>query len=428
MNILRQSFGISGSLNALITNKFKRNLLIMTQILPLDIKTVALDELLPAVLLRGCEKYPTNAEIKRQCENLYGASLEYYYSYFGDNLMINYCVDFLSDSAVGTSDTILRGAVELMSQVWLHPVLECDGTLNKCEIKKAQAAFNDAIRAADNDTAAYALRRTRECVCKNDSNGYSVSVDDIDAITAQSLTERYDFLRCHDNSRFFYVGDQSIEKVTDVLNEYFGDVIYSPTSDIKLNAVASTQELYCDEQEFPVAQGKLALGITTGITMTDQDCYAMLMAVEVFGGCPTSKLFVNVRERLGLCYYCNASYSKLKGIVYVSSGIDTDDYSVAKAEILNQIEMMKKGIISDDELTSAKMSLINAARQLCDRPYSMWSFCNTRLLLDLSTDINYHVDKINFVTIDDIVRVTRDWQIGGEFFVRAKESDMTDDD
>ena len=422
------TFGKSGSLAVLNADNFKRNLLVMTRMIPIDKNDTALDEFLPAVLLRGCQKHPQYADIKRQCELLYGATLEYYYSYFGDYLMINYCADFLDDAVVGSSNTILHGVVDLMSQVWLHPIFDKNGCFLKEEVEKAQNAFCDAIRASDNDTAAYALRKAREIVCSADSNGYSVSVEDIEKITPQALTERYNYLIENDNSTFFYVGNQDPQKIACVLDKYFGDAEYVPCSNISLTPVQSLSQIVSEKQTLPVKQGKLTIGVTSGITMSDKDYYAMLVAVELFGGNSSSKLFTNVRERLGLCYYCGASYSKLKGIVYISAGIDPDDLEDVKAEIFAQIEQFKQGNVTDSEIKSAKLSLINSARQLYDRPYSMWSFCNTRLMLGLSTNVAHHIDMIQSVSYEDITRVAQTWRVSGEFFVNANGSDDIDDD
>ena len=161
------------------------------------------------------------------------------------------------------------------------------------------------------------------------------------------------------------------------------------------------------------------MGFTAGITMADNDYYPMLLAVEIFGGSPISKLFMNVRERLGLCYYCGASYSKSKGIVYVSSGIDPRDREVVEKEILAQLNEMRLGNITDVELSAAQMSLINYAKQITDRPYSMWSFYNSRKLAGIDADIDTHIENLQRVTVSDIQRVVEDWKLGCVFFADA---------
>lgn len=419
MNILRCCFGNSGQLTCIQTNKFKRNLLMMTYTLPIDPNTTAFDELIPAVLLRGCKGYVTHADIKRRCEQLYGASLEYYYSYFGDHLMVNFCADFLSDRAVGGDINILRSMIELMARVWCDPVLDANGLLRADEITKTKVSFSDAILAADNDTAAYALRRTREIMCKHEPGGYSVSVEDIEKITPTALTERYKYLRCNDSSDFFYIGDADQTTVRELVSEYFGRIKYRRDNCCVSTPTAPLAHAIRQTESFPINQGKLTMGFTAGITMADSDYYPMLLAVEIFGGSPISKLFMNVRERLGLCYYCGASYSKSKGIVYVSSGIDPRDREIVETEILAQLNEMRLGNITDVELSAAQMSLINYAKQITDRPYSMWSFYNSRKLAGIDADIDTHIENLQRVTVSDIQRVVEDWKLGCVFFADA---------
>ena len=162
-----------------------------------------MDVLLPGVLLRGSVNYPTNADIAKRCEQLYGTSLGYYYSYLGDNLMVNFYVDFLSDSVVGTNGEILQGAAEMLSQVWLHPVTDNNGWLRADELEKVKKSLCDSIRADDNDTAAYASKKCREIMCEGEPCGYSISVDDITRVTTQMISDRYFELSKSNDLSFF---------------------------------------------------------------------------------------------------------------------------------------------------------------------------------------------------------------------------------
>ena len=70
---------------------------------------------------------------------------------------------------------------------------------------------------------------------------------------------------------------------------------------------------------------------------------AARLMTAMFGGTPHSKLFLNVREKMSLCYYCAARYNSNKGIMTVESGVETQNIEAAKNEILNQLEEMKRG-------------------------------------------------------------------------------------
>ena len=92
----------------------------------------------------------------------------------------------------------------------------------------------------------------------------------------------------------------------------------------------------------------------------------MILANLMFGGSSNSKLFLNVREKLSLCYYASSTYVRSKGILTVSSGIETADYDRAEAEILRQLEEIRQGLWEDWELTAARESLLSALQALGD--------------------------------------------------------------
>ena len=417
-------------MSVLRTNKFKRNLLMMTYMLPITSDTTAMDIVLPGVLLRGSVNYPTNADIAKRCEQLYGTSLGYYYSYLGDDLMVNFYVDFLSDSVMGTDGEILRGVAEMLSQIWLHPMTDKDGHLRADELEKVKRSLCDSIRADDNDTAAYASKRCREIMCAEEPCGYSISVDDIMRVTPDMINGRYFELSKANNLSFFYVGSNDVDEVADALDLYFGDDAITACATRSLSfTCAKPHSVVSKERTMQVTQGKLSIGLYAGgVTMSDSDdYYATLVAVEIFGGSPISKLFMNVRERLGLCYYCGATYNKQKGIIYVSAGIDPEERENAEREINVQLEQMRQGNISDDELQAAQLSMINVVRQISDRPYSMWSFCHIRTMMGLSTSIDRHIDKILKVNVRDVARVASTWTVGGVFFVNAENGGAYED-
>ena len=115
-------------------------------------------------------------------------------------------------------------------------------------------------------------------------------------------------------------------------------------------------------EEMDVTQGKLSMGFRCD---TDDEP-AMILTNLMFGGSSNSKLFLNVREKLSLCYYASSTYVRSKGILTVSSGIETADYDRAEAEILRQLDEIRQGLWEDWELTAARESLLSALQALGD--------------------------------------------------------------
>ena len=124
-----------------------------------------------------------------------------------------------------------------------------------------------------------------------------------------------------------------------------------------------------------VTQGKLAMGFRTGgVTCWEEEYPAMAMCNAVFGGTTLSKLFMNVREKLSLCYYASSTLEKMKGLILVSSGIEFDKFQQARDEILHQLEEIRQGNMEDWELEGARSTLLNAYASMGDSQGKLENF------------------------------------------------------
>ena len=96
------------------------------------------------------------------------------------------------------------------------------------------------------------------------------------------------------------------------------------------------------------------MGFRSGILLGDDLSDAMRVFNNIFGGTCTSRLFTVIREKMGLCYYCDSDYISTKGLLFVCSGIDSDNRDTAEKGILEQLEILKNIPVGEDELKSAK--------------------------------------------------------------------------
>jgi predicted Zn-dependent peptidase len=418
----------SARLWAVRIRKFKKNVLSMTAILPLGPETTPLDLLFPRVLMRGIDGYPENADLKKRLETLYDTRIREGCSYFGDSLKIGFTADFLDDRVV--ESPILRGVVDLLAGIWQRPALDSNRILRENEVNLAKRALCDSIRAEINNTAVYAANRCREIICAGEPYSYSVTEDEVEAIPAAALTERYRQVRNSAFLTFFYVGSKPAGEVAELLASAFPPAPDCPGVQPPVLAPTPAAAPVYKEVSMPVSQAKLVMGFTAGgMVFSDiPDYYAMCLATEIFGGTTSSKLFVNLRERLSLCYYCGAYYENLKGIIYVSSGIDTQSKEAARAEVLAQLDELRAGRITPAELDAALLSMTNTFRQIEDSPYSILSFCSGRALLGLDCSPENFIKKIKRVTLEDIKKAAGKITLKSDFFLAAQGGEAVRDD
>ncbi len=139
----------------------------------------------------------------------------------------------------------------------------------------------------------------------------------------------------------------------------------------------------------------------------------------VFGGGLTSKLFLHVREKLSLCYYASSSVYGAKGILTVSSGIETCNYQQAKEEILRQLAACQAGEITQEELQAAQEAICSGLRTIPDAPGRMEDYALFCLLSRFPLDRTAYRDAVRSVTVADAAQAARQVELDTIFFLKG---------
>ena len=184
-----------------------------------------------------------------------------------------------------------------------------------------------------------------------------------------------------------------------------------------LNLIAPEREF---SETMDINQGKLTMGFVTPVDQRHPDYTAMQVFNTVYGAGMTSKLFVNVREKLSLCYYAGSGYYGSKGIVSVSSGIDDCNYETAKAEILRQLQLTAEGQITEAELSAAKYAIISGLRSVPDAPRALENFYGTLSISGRDDDLSERIAAVEAVTAEDVARCAGTLKLHTVFFLKGE--------
>ena len=173
-------------------------------------------------------------------------------------------------------------------------------------------------------------------------------------------------------------------------------------------------------EQMDVSQGKLCMGFVTPATNRDEDFVAMQVMNTVFGAGMTSKLFMNVREKLSLCYAIGSSYYGSKGIVTVSAGIDFDKEQQVRQEILRQLEDIRGGNITEEELVAAKEALLSSLRGTHDSPGAIEGYYATAALSGMKLTPQSYMDAVRAIEKEDVARMARQLRLHTTYFLKGE--------
>lgn len=102
-------------------------------------------------------------------------------------------------------------------------------------------------------------------------------------------------------------------------------------------------------------QAHLVVGFR-GLKLGHPDRYAAALLGTILGGGMSSRLFINIREKKGLCYYIRAEHDSYldTGTLAASAGVDLKRIDDAIKLILVEFDHISKQKVSEEELKKAK--------------------------------------------------------------------------
>jgi len=432
MDIHRDEIMPGVFLTTLHTDKFKSDCLSVSLLTQLDRETVSRNALLPRVLSRGTAFHPDMDAISAACDELYGARILPIVRKKGEILAVGFYAGFIADRFTPDKSRLLEPVSRLVGELLLSPATK-GGLLRKDYVESEKEKLVDDIRAKVNDKRSYSVDRTIAQMCAFEDYGCDDMGEEEAAagVSYVELTRWYHDLLQTAPVEIFYCGSADRKRVADALADALitlprGDINYELGTDIRLNAIEAKPRFF--EEALDVTQGKLCLGFRLGDCMEDPDFAAIRVFNALYGGSVTSKLFMNVREKLSLCYYASSSCDTLKGIMLVSSGVEFDSFEAAKAEILNQLDAVRTGDFTEEELEAARKSVASDLRSLTDSPGAMEDFYLNQTLKGLDYGPAEEAALCELVTREDVLHIAAGIEPDAVYFLHGPDDDAENEE
>ena len=411
-------------LSAIKTNKFKSELLTFTVGLPLTKSNIAHNMLLTSVLKRGTKSYPSLAVLNRRLDELYSSSIDIKSARLGKNLTLTVTADILDSHYIPDNTDVLGNVLDIIAEIFYSPNL-IEDMFPYSIVEQEKKFLIEGISSIVNNTRTYATTRLSELVFRNDPEFPTVEElkDIVSAITSETLTDFYRKLWQYSKLRIFHVGNTDQEILAEKIISRFAPWTVQNAVRITPPYAEPVDEYISATEKMPVSQGKLAIcfSIDACISQDNDKQYVAMVLNEIFGGSAASKLFMNVREKLSICYYCSSSYDRYTGLISVSSGIESKNRQIAEDAILSELEDIKAGRISETELDAAKKSLLNSYRQMEDNPYDLQGYYANREYFGFTENVEYARNKISEISADSVSQLASEIIRIATFFVEGAE-------
>ena len=411
-------------LTCITTDKFKTGFVSVNFITPLSSKTAAKNSLLPRVLRRGTVSLPDMESISGRLDELYGARIIPVVRKIGEAHCIGMCADFIDEDFLPKGERVQEKIFSLLSDMLLSPVTR-SGLLLSEYVESEKAQLTDEIKSIKNDKISYSINRLIESMCANEAYGVSKygTQAAVAAITPRALTNHYKEVISSSAIKVIYCGSSDIDTVSRIFTDAFSNLprrsnIQPVETDVVLAPKHEKPAVVIDEAD--VAQGKLTLGFRLGKSMVSPNYPALMVFNEIFGGDVCSKLFQNVREKMSLCYYANSMLEKIKGLMLVFSGVEFSNFQVAYDEILRQLDAVKNGEITADELNNARRSVSTYLRTKLDSPSSIESLYFDSAVSGLMLSPEEMAAMAETVAVEEVIKIASEIKLDTVHCLTAK--------
>lgn len=376
--------------------------------LPLSWENAAETALLSRMLLRGCAKYPTLRALHRALDESYSATVDADVFKVGENQVLEVSASCLADDYALNAESITGQLTQLLTQVIFEPYVT-DGGLCREYLEGERQNAKDQVRARFNNKMSYARTRMYELMCENER----FCVDplgreqDLDRPDGQSLLAAHGRLLEQAHVEIFHVGRSGPEPVYQAFCRGFAGVKRRPLPVVTCEPVSAPAQIAYHREQAAVTQANLAMGFRTDMRAGDPRQAVFSVFNALFGGTASSKLFMNVREKMSLCYSIGSRPVNSKGVLSVVCGIDGSKQEAARQEILRQLDGICRGDITADELEQNRNVLLNSLAGLEDTPSSLADWYYPRVLFGDRADPVQVMEQVQAVTADQVAQIAQ---------------------
>ncbi|MBP3038344.1 insulinase family protein [Bacillaceae bacterium Marseille-Q3522] len=405
------------NLHIIPTEKYKTNTIILRMKAPIRKDDITKRALLPYVLQSSSNKYSTTAALRSYLDDMYGASFYVDLAKKGENHVISFILEVANEKFLSDQTPLLQKAFQFLAEIILHPHAT-DGVFHAETLQQEKRTLKQKIQSLYDDKMRYANFRLVEEMC--DGEPYAIHVngraEDMEQISAADLFRYYEQVLAEDQLDLYVVGDVKEEEVTSTVNGLFS-LTTRPVKYPDAPQSKNIEKVKKIIEPSDVKQGKLNIGYRTNSYYGDKDYFALQVFNGIFGGFSHSKLFINVREKASLAYYAASRIESHKGLMMVMSGIEPGNFERAVSIIDEQMDAMKKGNFTEDELLQTKAVIKNQLLETIDGSRGLVEILYHNAVAGRQLPFSDWFTEMEKVTKEDVVTVAEKIELDTIYFL-----------
>ena len=392
-------------------NKFKSIYISYSFIFKIENNEYSKNAVLTNILAKGCNKYKTEKEIEEYLAYLYGTAFDIECQKLGDLYNVEFKLSFVNKKFLPNKEDVLNNVLDFLYEIIYNPLIKED-KFNSTIFEREKENILEKIISRKDDKLKYGVLRAEELLCENErfSNYIYGTEEDIKTLTNEDIEQAYNHMLDTSNVNIIITGNlDGYENIKEDIENKFKEKmkINIPYENLIKQINEKQNNPYREVIErVPTMQSVIGVGLRCN-NVTKDDIYTINVFNSILGGTPSSKLFQNVREKESLAYTTRSRYNRFKDYILMYAGIEEANFKKCKEVMFKQLDLMRKGEITDIEIISSKESLVNDLKEYVDSKIIIARQKLINLIEDDDETIEEAINKIKSVTIEDVVNIAK---------------------
>ena len=397
----RETIKSNVSITFIPNEKFKRNRISVSFIMPNAKEKATMYAVLPTLMERGYQDYPDMCMFSKKLSTMYGASFSATTAVVGQNRVMRFTMQGIKNQYCLNGEDLLAEMTDVLLGVIFRPCLENGGFISDwLEVEKFK--LREEIEGEINDKRGYCVKMAQRKFFKDNINGVERLgyLEDVDGINPVELYNCYLEMLENSTVEIFVTAPQD-DAIKQKFAQAFEDKCNGANSILPIEIMPQAQaETYSESMN--IVQGKVCLYYTSKRKLTEEERYHMLVASAIYGGTASSRLFKNVREKQSLCYYCAAAYNGFTGSMRVDSGVEHENCDKVVQAVQAELDNLIKGEITEKEINETKLVLLNSLDAAHDGLHAMEAWYLNEVIRGTWTTPQQVKEKVKAVTEQQI--------------------------
>ena len=352
----------------LCSPKFRSCLLTLHLYVHRTPETAPVHALLTDLLTASSEAYPDHAALSLRLESLYAADFAAKLTLCGDDAALVFTASWLDDRYALDGEAVTAQMLELVLGCLLHPNAE-NGAFRNPAFRICKQNLLDDIDCVCNDKREYALEQAAAAAYSGTPAAISVhgGREYAERITPEQAYQVWQEILRTSAADIICVTPEPKPQICDAVLGALSGLRREPET---FSFAAPVQQRPAPVMQtvcMPLEQSKLVLVYR----FDDIPREVLAVLCGVLGGITESLLFLNLREKQGLCYYCALQSSGFKHTLTIDCGIDAEQAAAVQRAAAEQIRVLQTGSFPAEMMQQAVLQYEYHAAAVLDAPDSL---------------------------------------------------------